>query len=298
MATIDIHIDAPIIVAPSYFKYRYRKLPSGAFTAYATEASNDIELTGLDDGDYLIEIIYVSGGVVECSATFRQFTVVADAPTYDCLSWSVTNEGPALVFTPSIPSPATPYPCGYNFYFRKVGASQWQNVYYPTMPTGPVRIPLTTPGSYEWQVRGNLCDTTFICDEGTAAEPTPPECVAGYIVGNTITFQPDPTAPTTYPNGDKGMIFGFTYMNPVPLPSPALRWSLQQTGLLPGAAPVQVSGIIPNNQAAVIFSTPVRVRHVDAAGNPLIAPAFRIAIEGTVESGCGTTNYFSAFFDL
>lgn len=298
MADIIVNINSPIIFPPSFFKYRYRQLPSGAFGPYATEASNSIELTGLSEGDYEIEIIWVKNGTIECPPTYRRFTVVDDTPQYDCMGWDVLNEGAALVFTPTLPSPFTPFPCGYNFYFREVGATNWQNVYYPNYPVGPVRIPLSSPGDYEWQVRGNLCDSTIVCDEGTALEPEPPACVGGFIIGNTITLQPDPNYAIPHPNGDIEMTFGFTWSNPTPLPSAPLNWSLHQTGLLPGVPPVTASGVVMNTNTAVIFRVNIRMRYQDASGVPVIAPRYRISLEGNVENGCGGVQFFTAHFEL
>ena len=230
---------------------------------------------------------------------FKYFTVVEAEPSYAWLTWAVENEGARLTFTPTIPSPVTPYPCGYNFYFREVGSQQWQNVYYPNMPTSIVSIPLYLPGDYEWQVRGNLCDTTIICDEGTANAPEPPECVGGSVVGGTITLQPDPSQQVPLPSGDIDMVFGFTWQNPSPIPVTPLRWSLQQIGLLPGQPPVQVSGTMSNAQTFVIFAVNFNAKFMDPiTGQPRIAPAYRIEIEGTVEDGCGRTIYFTAHYDL
>lgn len=292
---ITINITAPVITSPEVFKYRYRQLnPTGAWSSYATEGDNSIELTGLAAGQYEIEVIFVTEDGIECPAVIYPSQVMPE-PT--CNEFTVTqileNGITYLNIAYTTPSPYTPFPCGYNVYYRPAGSSvPFQNKGYATLPASPIKIQVSDNTVYEVEIKGNICSNTTQCFYGEIEPPEEEPCVPMTVTSVVIT----PTQ--VMPNGDYKVLITINYTQSNPASTSHII-NYTQLNVIAGQSPAQgtstPTGLPPTN-AAVSFG--VLARYRDASNTPLIFPVNTISFQGTITDACGQSHYWSGSLDL
>lgn len=180
-------ISQPILVTGQLFRYRYRDLPSGTFTAYATTSTQVIALTGLTPNtQYEMEIEFFNGGDF-CAVT----TVIFDAannvacPTF---SGVIMSNGIGFYLRVSW-SGVVGYPIGGYQIFWQQGAANGSISYPTALPVaGYVDIPLPSSADTDLNVYSNNGFELKICTETpvTYSEPCTPMVVSDVSINQDV----------------------------------------------------------------------------------------------------------------
>lgn len=176
MADKTINIGQPVLVAPAKFRTRHRLLPNGAFTAFTDRTSNSFTITGLSEGEYEIEIMYVNEQGVECSVVTQTFNV---APDFTCPSFNaqLVYEGGIYKIRITYGTITNNPPCGWNIFYQHGSGATGNIPYDATLPaTGVINIPVpSNAGSYV-RVEANKCDGApeFCYNNDVPGLPPPP----------------------------------------------------------------------------------------------------------------------------
>lgn len=292
MPDVNIQIPQPIITPPEKFKFRYRILPGGVFSAYQDEDNDAFTLTGLSEGEYEYEALFVTEEGIECTAVSGNFTVVAEP---ECLEFTVQQiiDGGVyyLEISYTFPSPFVNFPCGYNIYYRPVGTTLYQNLGKPNLPASPLLIQIDPATDYDVIIRGNSCNNTTICFEDTIPAAEPPACIPITVTSVDIT----PTA--TQSNGDYKVLITINYTQSTP-GTTLHNIAYSQTGMLAGNSPATgtLSVTVPSTNTSISFG--VFARYRDSSNNPVIAPPNDISFQGTITDTCGQSHYWSGTLEL
>lgn len=78
-----IEIGYPVLESGESFGIRYRELPAGAWIDFGTITSNSFTLTGLDVGEYEVEITFITVDGIECTPTIITIDI-QDEPACVC----------------------------------------------------------------------------------------------------------------------------------------------------------------------------------------------------------------------
>lgn len=138
MPDITLTIPLPVIVPPAKFKFRYRLLPGGSFSAYQDEDNNPFTLTGLSIGQYEYEALYVNPAGLECDTTTGFFQVVEEDPCTVFAVFILYNDQSRPYIHIEYSMPLTPSPCGYLL--------TWTN--NNTQQTGTISVPTLDPAEF------------------------------------------------------------------------------------------------------------------------------------------------------
>lgn len=247
MANQTITIPSPVLTGSEKFKVRYRQLPSGVFSAYQDRTNAPFTLTGLSEGNYEVEIIFVTASGIECEPTYEYFDIYAD---YTCLDfYSQMIEQPAnsgLFYIKVNFQIGTAPPCGWQITLAPLDGSPIRTLTYPTLPSsGELRI--SSPNKDT-----RLTATALLCN-GREKEcysvivskvviPTP--CVPLVIVSTEMVFNPG-GAPWS-------LHIVFTQSTP-PTKGINVQWQQVGTPVVPGTPMDSGSFVLPG---FVYFSAP------------------------------------------
>jgi hypothetical protein len=207
MPNITIQINTPTLVAGSHFKVRYRMLPAGMWSSYATQTNAAFVLTGLSAGNYELEVILVRDGV-ECPAIIKPFTVTAP---FTCLIFAtaIVQAGSQhnLEIDYTLPGGYVQPPCGWQV--QVIGNTTNKTINYTTLPASPIKIPVANEGLLV-RVIANLCDgKTQVCYEGDVLS-IPEPCVPITVSSVTVSFV------AVQPNGTNRFKLTFNFTQSMP----------------------------------------------------------------------------------
>lgn len=192
MADITIQINSPQLTGSEKFRVRYRLLPNGVFTSFVDRTNASFTLTGLADGQYEFEIIFVRENGEECPSTFVYYTII---PDYECIPFSaeMVQIGSLFYIEINYTQPLSNPPCGWEITY----ISQTGNVVpYATLPPPPIRIPVPNMHTTVY-IRALLCNGRYkICFEDDI-EPIQVECEPIVITEIKLERNPPPSVSWT-----------------------------------------------------------------------------------------------------
>lgn len=182
MPNVTIQINKPVIVSPAYFKVRYRLLPGGSFTAYQNETNSPFTLTGLTEGQYELEALYVNTSGLECQTTDYFFEVVEPEP---CIEFTVeilfnTQSRPYMHVTYTLPMGYVDPPCGHLLTWLNNVTGSTGTVNIATLPTAnfiDIYFPnnFSVTDTFTITIQANMCNGIFTdCFTGTITPDVPP----------------------------------------------------------------------------------------------------------------------------
>lgn len=298
MPDITITIPQPIITPPEKFKFRYRLLPGGVFTAYSDQDNDPFVLSGLAVGQYEYEALFVNADAIECGTVVGNFEVVAEAECLDFEVEQVVISGITyLQISYTIPSPFVNFTCGYNFYYRPTGSGQpFQNLSKPNLPASPLLIQVDPNTDYDVEIRGNSCAFTTLCFSDEIPAPDEP-CTPRSLVSAALIDQ------GALPNGDRKIHINLTFTESTPATGGYVLWNLvwNQTGINAGTPPASGSQSYPAGQFPFfVAATPsgvglnIVVRHKNTSFAYVTSPAGWITIQGNITDRCGVSHYWTA----
>lgn len=279
MANLTVSIPSPVLQGSEKFKVRYRLLPSGSFSASADKFTNTFVLTGLSEGRYEIEVIFVTEDATECPAVYYEYEIV---PEFTCWDFeAVQEEYPANSGLYRIRldfSGGTQPQCGWQVSVTPLGGTA--SVYtYPTLPaSNTVNISIPNNSIYTITVTALLCggNDKECYSVNTVPVPTPPTCTGASIFDTQITY--DPVSRLFYlfiefvqstPNTiDANVVYQQTGLPKVPN-QPLDFGSFVQTGYLfgVGGAPGRSTIFVRLNPTLPIGQYTYNVRFLDRCGN-------------------------------
>lgn len=199
-------IGSPIIVSPAIFKVRYRLLPAGAWSIFTDETNAPFTISGLADGSYELEVIYVTPLDVECSPTYTFFEIITPYTCRDFTGSIVTSPTslPYINLSYSTPSPITNPPCGYIISWQNLKTGAKGSTNYASLPLGGVmKIYMTGTVSASDDVRiivyADLCNGKLQeCYNHVATAPAPP-CTPMVLTTAELIYTPPPSpTPNTF----------------------------------------------------------------------------------------------------
>lgn len=178
MPDINITIPAPTLTTGQTFKVRYKQLPSGIWSAYSTRSNLPFTISGLNEGNYQFEFILVNADATECTAVYRNYTVVAE---FSCISFNselIEDNGLYYIeLTYMLPGGFTDPACGWEIEWSPVGYSTSSKIPYAHLPTsGIIKIPTQNMNGV-LRVRALQCDgKEKECHVNDIIAITPPPC--------------------------------------------------------------------------------------------------------------------------
>lgn len=192
MASITITIGLPIITAPEKFKVRYREYPSGSFGAYSDQDNDPFTISGIDAGQYELEVIYVTADGTECPAKYKLFNVAED---YECPEFNASIQQSGSTYYLNITYPVITNPsCGWEI--QIVQGTTALTIPYNPLPPSPLNIPVKNQ-TLSLMVLANLCNNKFeFCFEDSIPAILP-ECDP-IVINNVELIYNGPTS--TLPN--------------------------------------------------------------------------------------------------
>lgn len=191
MADVVVTILTPTLTGSDYFKTRYRLLPAGAYTANVNRTNAPFTLTGLADGDYEMEIIFVDvegATETECPAVIHEFSV---DPEFSCFPFDaeIVQNGALyeLVITYTLPSPLSWPPCGFDIIWNQ---GQGNNtIHYTTLPlSGEIRYTLPANLNTSVQIMADMCGYFSVCYEQEVPKIADPNCTPAIVTGYDLDY--------------------------------------------------------------------------------------------------------------
>lgn len=191
---ITLTIPYPVIVAPAKFKFRYKLLPGGSYSAYQDEDNDPFTLTGLAEGKYQYEAIYVTPEGIECDPVIGFFQVVEPDPCNDFLVEILYNDQSRAYMHVTYTPPGNS-PCGYLL--------TWLN--NNTLDTGTITILTLDPSgfmdfffqnqfavtdTFDITIQAILCNGLFTDCYHETVTPELPPCTGIVINSASAQFQP------------------------------------------------------------------------------------------------------------
>lgn len=266
MANVTVNIPSPILQGSEKFKVRYRLLPSGAFGAYADKFTNSFVLSGLSDGKYEIEVIFVTEDGTECDPVYYQFEVVPEFTCWDFVA--IQEEYPAnsgLYRIRMTFSGGTQPPCGWQISLTPLGGSA--SVYtYPTLPaSNTVNIAIPNNVIYTITVTALLCGgkDKQCYSVNTTPVPTPPTCTGAVI--NDLQLLHDPVMGTWH------LFIDFAQSNP---PTLNANITYQQSGVPRTTGQIMDSGSFV--QTGYLFGGTLSNSTIYIRVNPTVPMSFYV----------------------
>lgn len=173
MADVTLTIPKPALYGLQKFKTRYRLLPNGAYSSNVDRTNAPFTLSGLDMGQYEMEVIFVLADGTECTAIFYPFEVITPfipddvsppeespaEPYFQCAEFEaqILQSGLNFYLNITYPTPVVQAPCGWRiFYAERDGGSAF--IPYATLPdTGVINIPLSGNNPTDLSILANPC---------------------------------------------------------------------------------------------------------------------------------------------
>lgn len=184
MANVTVNIPSPVLQGSEKFKVRYRELPNGAYTAYQDETSNTFVLSGLNVGNYEIEIIFVTEDGAECDPAYYYKTILPEFACWDFVATQIESPANSGLYYIQINfASGTQPPCGWKITVTPIGGSA-RLLTYPTLPaSNTINIPVQNVIN-TLTVTANLCggNEKDCYTVNTTPVPTPPSCTGATIL--------------------------------------------------------------------------------------------------------------------
>lgn len=253
MFSVTFTIPFPVLVAPQYFKYRYR-LSGGAYGAYSTTTSQTITISSLAEGSYELEVIFVNEDGIECPATLIPFEVVEPFECIDDFAAEIVTTGNGIYTLRITYTPGDNPPCGWTIQYSNIYTGGTKTVQYSTLPVSGV-INITLPGNANTglTIFGEMCNNELvICFEDviTGAEPT---CIPMTIVSSELI-------PGV---GIGNYVIRLNITNSNPATNPIF---VNFTETTPGSFPINQTFTFPGGVAGgtALYSIPVTAQNPDS----------------------------------
>lgn len=181
MATVNITIPAPIIVAPAYFKVRYRLanplVGPATWIDLLDQTNAPFTIEGVTQGDWELGVTYVNATGEFCAEVLYPFEV---GPPCDCLEITgVTLQrdvagGPAYLNV-SYTDPSSPAGCGYIVRYAQAGLppllTSKATVYFPVLTGSPLKIPVPGLVNMDVEILSDCCEGNAIACFSEMIEP-------------------------------------------------------------------------------------------------------------------------------
>lgn len=278
---VTIQINIPVLVGLEKFKTRYREAPSGAWSSYVDRTNTAFTLTGLTDGNYELEVIFVKADGTECPATYREFTVVTPA---DCAEFTaeIVQNGNLFILQISytIPSPYVTPPCGYKITYGGTTVS------YASLPASPIQIPVPN-ATIQVVITANGCNGNEVECFNQDIPAIDPVCTPIVVLSDTLVFN------NVYPNGFIGMSLTVSFTQSAPA-SKYITFIVNQINVLSGL-PGQAS--YPNMTYGPLPTGATTAANVPLVMNNAVAGGL-YEVSWLIVDGCGVTHTGSASLQL
>lgn len=278
---ITITINSAILQGTEKFIVRYRLLPSGAYSAYQDETNAPFTITGLSEGEYQFEIIFVRENGEECEAVYKYYTVY---PEFSCISFTgeIVQDANGLYYVEISYTPSVNPPCGWSVSYSQ-GSLLGTSIPYATLPASPIRIPVPN-ASTDVGITALLCNGRSILCYSETLDAIDAPCTPIVITDVSIVQNPAPSIGYT-------LYLRFTQSTPA---TRIIRITYQQTGVpvvsaTPLAGGTLPLGALPGNAGQTNQLVAWTVIPTAVYGN--------ITFIGTMTDDCGVVHSFSATFD-
>lgn len=272
-----VTIPNPVLLPMQKFKTRYR-LVGGAYTANVDRTNSPFTLTGLAEGTYEMEIIFVDENGIECAAIVKTFEVVEPPVGFTCPSFSyeiVEYTGNYFVVI-TYPTPVTVNPqCGWEVWVTQQSLTK---IPYTTLPaTGQIAVPIPANKLTQLVIQAKLCNgNTLWCVEEDLPPIEPTECegitITGVTLSNTVPGQNTWTLNFVVTTGANGGPCTVNYSETSPY-------------IPPGSG---INGVFTPNIAAGLTNSVIALGPISPTG----ALYQCIVLQGTLIDFCGNVKPF------
>lgn len=164
MANVTITIPTPVSIPPAYFQVRYRALGSTTWIAVPDQSNASFVIVGVPEGNWELGVSYVSSDGEVCPEVIYPFEVGAPCECLDISDTSVRRDvpgGPAYL-TIYYAVPVSPAKCGYVVRYAQAGLppdlTTKAPVYFSTLPTPPIKIPVPALVDLDVDVFADCCE--------------------------------------------------------------------------------------------------------------------------------------------
>lgn len=282
MPNVSITIPYPVLQSGQSFNVRYRELPSGSWTDISPKTNAQFTISGISAGYYELEVRLSLGGspVQLCPPVVQRFYVEEEYGCPEIDSAEITRSGQQSQIVITATPAGTPYPCGYEIEYFRVGATGRTTIKHATFPSS-ITIPIATPpADHHVMVWGVPCDGSakILCWDDTLEAPT--SC-------DPITVQ-SPGASYVKSGNQYYIRFPFNQSTPA---SPTLLAAWKQKGIM-------VSGTTdPGGQQSFNAVSPILVpitpnTNIQPEVSGILTGKRLLRYDGTFVDQCGVSRYY------